>query len=175
MQCTLYPLHRLPSTNIDPYHKFRSISPSIIRRSTQPGVTQGPAARGRDPGDHRRLVLSHPPGQLGLDARITTKYSEKALLAPENYLEISLLPPSITLGYATHSSPCLQKAGDKLTLPPHPYSRSWAGLSWAGLGWLGWLAVTKYSEYLPGPGFLASFLCRHRGLAAAQRHGSSSC
>ena len=42
-ECALYPLHRLPSTNIDPYHKFRSISPSIIRRSTQPGpgVTQG--------------------------------------------------------------------------------------------------------------------------------------
>ena len=51
----------------------------------------------------------------------------------------------------------------------------WAGLGWAGWARLGWLAVTKYSEYLPGPGFLASFLCRHRGLAAAQRHGSSSC
>ena len=135
------------STNIDPYHKFRSISPSIIRRSTQPGVTQGPAARCRDSGDHRRLVLSHSPGQLGLDTRISTKYSEKALLAPENYLEISLLPPSITLGYATHSSPCLQKAGDKLTLPPHPYSRTWAGQGWAGQGCavLGWAGLVRHS------------------------------
>ena len=43
-----------------------------------------------------------------------------------------------------HSSPGLQKAGDKLTLPPHPYSRTWAGLAGLAVGWLGWAGLVLH-------------------------------